>query len=152
MRKIFTSLLPVVIFLDLACTVNRHITPSSIGLVRLQGFSPAIQTNIQDTMFQVYRNDAEFASAFTASSASTKKPDFNGQMAIAVITKAASSIFFDKAEVAGNTVNLYLQSCTPSVQSPCQPGNLFLATIPKVGSAKNIAFYVDSVIKYTFRL
>ena len=151
MRKLSFCLL-VVFSLQMACTVSRNSTPSSIGIVPLQGFSARGQISLQDTVLKVYRNDAEFESAFNASPATTKKPDFYGQMAVAVMTTVSSTMEFVKAETAGNKVNIYLESCTPSTQTSCQSGNLFLAAIPKVGSAKTVVLYIDNKNRRTVNL
>ncbi|HUC80787.1 MAG TPA: hypothetical protein VMR70_07715 [Flavisolibacter sp.] len=133
----------------LSCSASRNATLSTIGLVPLADYT--ITNNaVKDTVYRVVRNDADFDALVRATSANAKRPGFDGQMVVALFTEAPSSLQFVQAGFMGKNVQVYLASCNAA--QPCSTGKVFLATIPKVGSAKRIQFFINNETKATVEL
>lgn len=131
-----------------ACGSTRNLTPSVIGIVPLTSYSRINSADISDTTYHVIQNEETFSANFRASSADAKKPGFNGQMVVALLTPQPSLLQFDRADHSGPRINIYLRTCTPASSLPaCNSSNFFLATIPKVGDARSVQFYIDNTSK-----
>jgi hypothetical protein len=123
-----------------SCSVSRNQTPSRIGLVPLKNYSLANNNTLQDTSYMAIQNEATFANTFTG----PEKLDLYGKTAVAIVLTNPASLQFDSAEYSGSNVNVYAQSCSTATQPPCVTGKVFLATIPKVGGAKTVHFFINN--------
>lgn len=126
----------------IACSTTMSSAPSPIGLVPLTSYTKINEPNSNDTAYHVIQNEETFAANFKASSADAKKPGFTGQMVVAMLTPQPSLLQFEKAETVGTRINVYLRSCTAA--ATCTSSNFFLATIPKVGNARSVQFFVNN--------
>jgi hypothetical protein len=145
MRKIYVSSVAIFCFAVflISCSVSRNQTPSRIGLVQLKNYSLVNNNTLQDTSYMAIQNETTFTNTFTAS-AGTDKLDLYGKTAVAIVLKNSALLQFDSADYIGANVNVYVQSCNSASQPNCTTGKLFLATIPKVGSAKTVHFFVNN--------
>jgi hypothetical protein len=142
-RDVLSATIFCLAFFLLSCSVSRNQTPSRIGLVQLKDYSFVNNNTAQDTSYLAIQNEATFANTFISTSG-TGKLDLYGKTAVAIVLKNSASLQFDSADYLGVNVNVYAQSCTTSTQSNCSTGNVFLATIPKVGNAKTVHFFIDN--------
>jgi hypothetical protein len=129
-------------FFLFSCTAQRNSTPSAIGLVPLQDYRYAMNSLPTDTVYSIYKSEETFNSQFAASSAAVRRPGFDGQWVVAIVlpTETATPLRFERAEVVGKTVNVYAQTCTDAA---CRNSPAILATIPKVGSALAVRFFIN---------
>lgn len=136
-------------FIVLSCSTLKS-TPSQIGLLPLTGFRYLPENMITDTIYKVYQREEVFSNQFTALEGA-KHPAFDGQWVVAVLLPAAatSSLRFEKAEVVGNTVNVYAQTCTTA---NCNSDQAVLATIPRVSNARRIQFFINGQSKNAVEL
>jgi hypothetical protein len=125
-----------------SCSVLQNKTPNRIGLVTLRQYSLVNKNLLQDTTYMVIKSKTEFTNTFVATSG-TNKPDLYGKTAVAIVLKNSSSLQFDSAEYIGTRINVYARTCSPSNEG-CNPGNVFLATIPKVVDAKSVQFFINN--------
>jgi hypothetical protein len=130
-----------------SCSASRNQTASAIGLVPLSDYAIVNNNTVDDTTYRVTQSEANFISAVKTISANAKKPSFDGQVVIALFTKPSSALQFEKSEFTGNRVHVYLRSCIPSSQPDCSSNRLFMATIPKVGNARRVQFFVNNEAK-----
>ena len=145
----FSFLAIIIVFA--ACSVVQSKTPNRIGLVPLGQYSLVNKNLAQDTSYMVIQNEAEFGNTFVTS-AGTHKPDLSGKTAVAIVVKNASSLQFDSADYVGTRINVYAKTCSPGSNATCNSGNVFLATIPKVGSAKSVQFFINNSSRGTVSL
>jgi hypothetical protein len=131
----------------LACSASRNQAPSAIGLVPLSNYETVNDDITEDTTYHVFQNDAGLAAVVRATGTDAKKPSFNGQIAVALFTKAPSLLQFERAGFIGDQIHVYIRSCTPSSQPGCNTNKVFLATLPKVGNARSVQFFVNSEAK-----
>ncbi|GAA4737324.1 hypothetical protein GCM10023229_15080 [Flavisolibacter ginsenosidimutans] len=119
--------------------------PSAIGIVPLLQYSAQNVSVKADTTYQVIQDATTFHASFAASS-TARKPNFDGQMVVTILTKQLPSqaFRFTRAEVAGKTVNVYAQSCQRDADSTCEKSSVVMAAIPKVGSARSVQFFVNN--------
>jgi hypothetical protein len=134
-----------------ACSASRNQMHSAIGLVPLSNYETVNDDLAEDTAYHVFQNDASFAAVVRATAGDAKKPSFNGQMAVAMLTKLPSLLQFERAEFTGNRIHVYLQSCSTS-QPGCSTSKLFLATVPRVGNARSVQFFVNNEPKAPINL
>lgn len=132
-----------------ACSASRNQAPAAIGIVPLYNYAMMNGTPAKDTTYRVIESEKIFASVFSATSADVKKPSFNGQTVVAVVTQGLASLQFEKATFIDRTVHVYLQGCTPAPQSGCSTNRFFLAAIPKVGNARSVQFFINREAKST---
>lgn len=145
MRKYLSPLAVISsLIIFISCSATRNQTPSVIGLVPLQGYSTVGNKSVQDTTYMAIQNEIDFANAFSPMTASVKKPDFNGQIVVALLLKSPASMRFQGADFIGSQINIRIQSCKAPALPDCNTSSLFLATIPKVGSSKRVQFIIDS--------
>ncbi|MDQ3277361.1 MAG: hypothetical protein M3Q06_03485, partial [Bacteroidota bacterium] len=99
-----------------------------------------------DTVYRVIRSEAVFNEIFRATDASARRPGFSGQTVVAILLKEAPAIplQFTKAEVAGYIIHVYAQPCS---SNNCGSSRVVLATIPNVGSARSVRFFVGGESK-----
>jgi len=129
----------------ISCSTAQK-TPSRIGLVPLE-FYVSRQAPPADTSYTVYRSEALFNAAFQPGTAS-RRPDFNGQTAVAIVlpaTPSAMALRFDRAEIVGNTMHVYAQSCTAGSDAGCIATPGILATTPRSGNVKSVNFWVNGI-------
>ena len=145
-----TLLLSFFIIAVLSCVSSRNAEPSRIGIVPLHQFKANEASLNADTLYKVTRNAEEFDASFTSLVGTNTRPDFHAQMAVAMLLKNATTagLQFEKAEVEGSTVNIYLRSCAGTATENCLKGNALIATIPKVGSAKKVRFFVNNSTRF----
>lgn len=134
----------------IACSTTMSSAPTPIGLVPLTSYTKINEPNSDDTAYHVIQNEETFAANFRASSADAKKPGFTGQMVVAMLTPQPSLLQFERAEKVGTRIHVYLRSCTAA--PACTSSNFFLATIPKVGNARLVQFFVNNEAKATIEL
>ncbi|RYZ28905.1 MAG: hypothetical protein EOO10_08000 [Chitinophagaceae bacterium] len=127
-------------FFLFSCSISRNQTPSRIGLVALKNYSLVNPNSVQDTAYMAIQNETDFSSTFTGA----EKLDLYGKTAVAIILKNDASLKFDSADYIGSSVNVYAQTCSAASQPQCATGKVFLATIPKVGSAKTVHFFINN--------
>lgn len=137
----FVAFFTVVVFLS-ACGSLRETAPSRIGLLPLDSYTLAATALPADTTYRVIRSEEEFRANATPSDAAARQPSFSGQMVVAILFKnaVASPLRFNKAEVAGGTMNVYASTCTGQ---NCGNSQVLLATTPKVGTVKRVQFIVN---------
>lgn len=125
----------------LSCGTVRYAAPFQIGLSPLEEYRPTSASMQEDTAFMVFKNEQAFNTSFSSTSASARQPGFNGQMVVTIVFKnaAVTPLRFEKAEVSGNTINVYTVSC----EAGCKSGQALLATIPKVGNASGLQYFVN---------
>jgi hypothetical protein len=143
MKQNFSCFLScIVVVLLFSCGTVQNQTPSRIGLSPLQNYSPAPGHFTTDTTFSVYKTSADFSGDFSPAAAEARHPDFNGQMVMAIVVRSAAqpALQFDRAEVAGKTINVYAQTCG---SQKCPAGPALLATIPRVGDARAVRFFIN---------
>lgn len=140
----FSLLIAVFAVVQFACSTTRQTIPSPIGLLPLDGYEYSASTLATDTVYRIIRNEADFDAAFRAASASVRRPAFQGQTVVAFLLKTAPSmpLQFSRAEKQGKVVNVYAQTC-----SGCSGGRAVLATIPNVGDARSVRFFVNGELK-----
>jgi hypothetical protein len=128
-----------------ACTSSRMKNLSSIGIVPLLQYSARNLSLKSDTTYQVIQDTLTFRASFTAA-ARARKPNFDGQVVVAILTKQLPSqaFRFTRAEVAGKTINVYAQNCQRDTDSTCEKNSIVLAAIPKVGNARSVHFFVNN--------
>ncbi|TXJ29825.1 MAG: hypothetical protein E6Q24_01035 [Chitinophagaceae bacterium] len=138
-----------------ACTANRVTNASRIGLVPLSNYFVKNTVALPDEYnYKVSVNQPDFDQTFGVAAtmnSSITKPDFSGQMVVAVMGKASSQqqeISFDRATIGGKDLNVYYNVKKGSEQSYTSTA-LALATVPKSGSVKRANFYRDSVLVKT---
>ena len=144
MKKTYVTafaLTTVFIYL-LSCSGTRSRTPSAIGLLPLEGYQPAPTVLTTDTSYRVFRSEEAFNRNFAATAQGTRRPAFEGQAVVAILLKAAPAVplRFERAEVVGTAIHVFAQACT---QPDCIAGQAVLATIPNVGRAREVQFFVD---------
>jgi hypothetical protein len=125
-----------------SCSSMQTSTPSAIGILPLGQYNYSTVSSPADTLYKVIRTAEEFRASFAQTTAEARQPDFSGQMVIAIIVNEAAGnpLQFEKAETVGTTVNVYARSC----EGPdCNRGQAVLATIPRVGNARNVRFFVN---------
>jgi len=142
MRKTYLQAVAILsfAFLLFSCSSSRNQTPSRIGLVPLKNYSLVNDNPPQDTTYMAIQNETEFANTFTG----TEKLDLYGKTAVAIVLKNAASLQFDSAGYIGSTVNVYAQTCSATAQPQCATSKVFLATVPKVGSARTVQFFINN--------
>jgi hypothetical protein len=145
---------PVLISLSIlvSCASGRNAAPAQIGISPLEPYRPNTSQSVTDTIYKVVTSQEDFNNSFVAVTGTAKQPAFNGQTVVAVLLKDASSLRFERAEFTGPTINVYVQSCNAATTSDCRSGTLFLAAIPKVGSAKRVQFFVNGSNRRTMSL
>ena len=143
MKRNFSCFLSaLVVLLLFSCGTVQNQTPSRIGLSPLPNYSPAPGRFTTDTTFSVYKASADFSGDFSPAAAETRRPDFNGQMVVAMVVRnaAQTALQFDRAEVVGKTINVYAQTCR---SQDCPAGPALVATIPKVSEATTVRFFIN---------
>ncbi|HEY1021441.1 MAG TPA: hypothetical protein VGE06_03980 [Flavisolibacter sp.] len=142
-------IMAVFAFLQYACSSTRQTVPSPIGLLPLDAYEYSGSILATDTVYRIIRNDADFDAAFQASSASVRRPAFYGQTVVAILLKTTPSVplQFSRAEKQGKVVNVYAQTC-----SGCSSSRVVLATIPNVGDARSVRFFVNGEPRTTLGL
>ncbi len=144
------SFFSLVVFL-FSCGSSRPVLPSQIGLMPLEGYRYryAPGESEPDTLFRVVREEASFNASFEASNATVRRPGFNGQTVIAIVMKSvpATALHFSRAEIVGKEINVYAQPC-----ATCTRSNVVAATIPNVGNAQTVRFFVDGVSRASLEL
>lgn len=155
MRKLIV--IGIVVFVVAACSVSRQQRPSAIGLVPLENYYVPMN-NSRDTgySYQVFTNQADFDREVLQgiSAAVTRRPDFSGQLVVAVIHRGAPNqrkdMVMDSATMAGKQMNVYyhVKETQTSTVTTFLPG-LALATVPKAKSVKDVSFYEDGVLVKT---
>lgn len=125
-----------------SCGSTRPLVPSQIGLLPLEGYSYryAPGEGEPDTLFRVIRDEALFNASFVASNAGVRRPAFSGQTVVALVMRSvpATALHFSRAAVVGKQINVYAQPC-----AACTKSNVVAATIPNVGHAQTVRFYID---------
>jgi hypothetical protein len=149
MQKIFNLLnaMAMLFFTSLlfACSSSRTATSSQIGLLPLESYNYTGESLTADTMYRVIRSEDVFTANFNAADAAARKPGFSGQTVVAILMKAAATpLKFTRAEVAGRIINVYAQTCSGA---DCPSRSAVLATIPKVGSARAVQFFINGESK-----
>lgn len=142
-------LIAVFALLQYACSSTRQTVASPIGLLPLDAYEYSGSILAADTVYRIIRNDADFDATFKAVSASVRRPAFNGQTVVSILLKTAPSVplQFSRAENQGKVVNVYAQTC-----SGCSNSRAVLATIPNVGDARSIRFFVNGELKTSLNL
>ena len=140
-----------VVILFGSCASGRNAAPIKIGITHLAQYSLNRDRPVTDTTYKVVTTEGEFNNFFSAPAGSAR-PSFNGQTAIAIMLKEASTLRFGKAEFIGPTINVYAESCNPGTAPDCRQGTLFLATIPKAGNAKRVQFFINGSSRHTISL
>ena len=125
-----------------SCTTSKNQTANRIGLVAVNGYTLRNQEISQDTTFILARNESELSNQFTATG--TEKLDMYGKTAVAIALKNPAALQFDGADFSGDRIRVYVKTCEAATQPNCLPGKIFLATVPKVGSAKSVQFYINN--------
>jgi hypothetical protein len=133
----------------IACSTGRNSSPSRIGIVPLSQYSLAAGQTVTDTTYKVFTNEADFNATIVSSGMDIRRPDFNGQTAIAILLPFSSAMQFDSAEVVNRSIYVYAWSCTPASSPNCTTGSLFVASVPKVGSATKIQFFINGISRRT---
>ena len=151
LQRFSVLVLSTVIFLLFACSSSRQASPSRIGLVPLGAYSFQGDDLVMDTVYRIIQNEDLFNAGFSAANASARRPGFDGQMVVAIIMKTAPAtpLRFTGADVSGNVVNVYAQPCTGD---DCENSRAVLATIPKVGNARTVQFFVNGERKASLSL
>lgn len=138
-----------------ACSGNRHASASRIGMVPLNNYFVKNTVALPDEYnYKVSVSQADFDQAFgvaaTMNNAITK-PDFSGQVVVAVMGKPSSlqqEIGFESASIGNEDLNVYYKVKKGSAQSYTSAA-LALAAVPKSNSVKKANFYQDSVLVKT---
>lgn len=107
----------------------------------LEHYVPLHGALTADTTYKVIQNDAAFHQAFGLAAGETpRNPSFNTQMVVAILFRDGfgRSLLFERAEFNGPVINIHARSCTGG-----QGCGIPVATIPKVGSAKTVRFFID---------
>lgn len=135
----FFFLLFVLTLLQFACSSTRQAVPSQIGLLPLDGYEFTAGNPVTDTAYRVIRSEADFDASFRAA-ASARRPAFHGQTVVAIVLKTAPStpLHFSRAEKEGRMINVYAQTCTE-----CSSSRAVMATIPTVGDARSVRFFIN---------
>lgn len=138
-----------------ACSGNRHTSASPIGLTPLGNYFVKNTVALPDEYnYKVSVNQADFDQTFGVASTMNNtiiKPDFSGQIAVAVIGKPSSQqqeISFDKATLGGKDLYVYYKTKKGNTQSYTSTP-LALATVPKAIDVKRVNFYQDSTLVKT---
>lgn len=144
------SILPLFVLL-FSCSASRKAVASQIGLLPLDGYSYNYSNSEReaDTLFRVIRDEALFNNSFHTSNSTARRPAFSGQTVVAIVMKSTPAIplRFSRAEVVGKEVNVYTQPCTA-----CGNSKVLAATIPNVGNAHTIRFFINGENKASLRL
>lgn len=132
------------------CEASRPSSPSPIGLVPLLNYSAT--TAAPDTAYRVVRTDHELNALMTPA-AGVVRPDFGGQVAVAIVLPEAAGqgLKFLRAEYVGTRVHVYAETCA-SGDAGCTANRLVAATVPKVGSARTVAFFVNGTVRNEVKL
>ena len=140
----------VIIFASviLSCSVSRNQTPSRIGLVPMKNYSLVNNNTVQDTTYMAIQNTTVFSNTFTG----PETLDLYGKTAVAIVLKNPASLQFDSADYVGTNVNVYATTCNPATEPNCSTGQVFLATVPKVGNAKTVHFFINNVRRSSVQL
>ena len=136
-----TILCSVGLFL-LSCSASRSHSAAPIGLVQLGQYLLVNNNTTQDTLFKATRDQADFTSTFAPKN-SAEKLDLYGKIAVAIVVKNPSALYFERAESFGSKLHVYARSCETS-QPNCSTGTVFLATIPNVSDAKSVHFFINN--------
>lgn len=152
MKNILTpvSLCGFILLTLAGCTSVKETTPSRIGLVSLHHYNLKTGSNVTDTVYRVIQNEDAFNSVLEGATPEVKRPDFNGQMVVAILLKPSTEqtpLLFEKAETVRSTMNVYAQTCSPGMQEGCTSANAIVATTPKVGSVKRVEFFINGASK-----
>lgn len=103
-----------------------------------------------DTTYTVYQREETFNSQFAASGDAVRRPGFDGQWVVAILLPAVTTpLRFERAEMAGRTVNVYAQTCTGT---DCSNTPSILATVPKAGNARSVRFFINGERKHEVQL
>jgi hypothetical protein len=134
-----------------SCSTVKNTAPTRIGLLPLDNYE--YRQERTDTVYSIVQTDAEFNQKFRSAGGPVRTPAFTGQVVVAILLKDGSSpLRLEKAEVVGNTVHVYAQTC-PKPDCDKMPTPLTcMATIPKVGNAKTVLFFVNGERKSTVEL
>lgn len=127
--------------------------PNRIGLIPLENYTSR-QAPPADTSYMVYRTETAFDAAFQPGTAS-RRPDFSGQTTVALVlpaTPSGTALRWDRAEVEGNTMHVYAQSCTLGTDAGCLASPNLLATTPRSGNVKRVAFWVNGISRRVVEL
>ena len=138
-----------------ACSGNRYTSASRIGLVPLNNYFVKNTVALPDEYnYKVSVNQADFDQTFGVAATMNNtitKPDFSGQVVVAVIGKPSSQqqeIGFESAALGNGDLNLYYKVKKGSEQSYTSTA-LALAAVPRSNSVKKANFYQDSVLVKT---
>ena len=134
-----------------SCSASRKAVPSQIGLLPLDGYSYNYSgtESVTDTVFRVIQDEAGFNASFQTNYSTVRRPAFNGQTVVAIVMKSmpATPLHFSRAEVVGKAINVYAQPCTT-----CNRSNVVAATIPNVGNAQTVRFFINGERKASLKL
>lgn len=138
-----------------ACSANRHTSASRIGMVPLNNYFVKNTVALPDEYnYKVSVSQADFDQAFGIAATMNNtitKPDFSGQVVVAVMGKPSSvqqEIGFESAALGNGDLNIYYKVKKGSEQSYTSTA-LALAAVPKSTSVKKANFYQDSVLVKT---
>ena len=123
-----------------SCSPGKDLEGSPVGLVNLDGYS---RIKNKDEQFHVITSDKELRALFMDDSGERKKPDFEGQLAIAISVEH-QSLHFTKATIAGRDLNVYYEVGYGSPVS--------VATVPKNQSVRRVNFYQDNYLVRTIEV
>lgn len=138
-----------------ACSTNRHTSASAIGLTPLGNYFVKNTVTLPDEYnYKVSVSQADFDQIFDVAATMNNtiaKPDFSGQVAVAVMGKPSSQqqeISFEKATLGGKDLYVYYTVKKGGTQSYTSTA-LALATVPKANDVKRVNFYQDSTLVKT---
>jgi hypothetical protein len=148
MRTIFI-LLAVSLFLA-GCGGNKSITASPVGLVNLPGYFTKNTVDLPNEVnYKAITSQAQFDEIFgAAQTAGTeiKKPEFSGQVVVAVILKATNKpteVKIKKAEIGGADLNVYYSIETKNETQSFSTTPTAVAAVPRSQSVKRVNFYAE---------
>jgi hypothetical protein len=148
-----TTLFHVLITLVFTACSIKNAQRLTTGIFPLTGYTSKVIVPA-DTLYSVYTNESGFNAAFTAA-ANSRKPAFNGQTVYSIVLpkeNPQNSLQWQKAEVWGSTMNIYLAGCTTVTGADCLAGPYLLATTARILAVKKVQFYINGFLRKTVSL
>lgn len=150
MNRLFVSLVAIIVFVS--CNSSKKSTPSRIGTVSLYNYYVKNNVALPDEYNHRVFVDASSFDAFAGTAATmtnqVQRPDFNGQVVVAVAAKPARTwqdLRITGATIGGREMNVYYTASKGETKS-FNTTAVALATVPKAKNVNTVNFYRDSVL------
>ena len=153
MNRLFVSLLATTLLVS--CNSSKKATASRVGTVPLYNYYVKNDVALPDEYNHRVLVDASSFDAFAGTAATmtnqVQRPDFNGQVVVAVAARPSRTwqdLRITGATIGGREMNVYYTASKGETKT-FNTTAVALATVPKAKSVNTVNFYRDSVLTGT---